>query len=302
MNRGFYLVFGTALISGVSIFINQFGVKVVNPYIFTGLKNIVVALLLVGIIFFLREAKNIKKLSKKNWLTLIIIGLVGGCIPFLMFFKGLSLSTGPEASYLHKFLFIFIAILAPLFLKEKLKWPYLVGLVFLVIGSILLFKVSPINIFNLGTGNALILGASLFWAVENLISKKAVASISPRIVAWGRMSFGSLFIVVYWVINGQFANLAGLQIHQFSWVFLTAILLFGYVTTWYTGLKYLPVTYASAILALGAPITSLLQLIQGKEFAVTQLWGMSIMFFGIIIFMICLRFSTRRSIPALHTN
>ena len=283
-NKGILLVLSTAVISGVSIFINQFGVKVVNPYIFVGLKNICVALLLIGLIILFREFKNFKKLNKKNWLTLSLIGLIGGSIPFLMFFKGLSLSTGPEASYIHKFLFIFIAILAPIFLKEKLKLHYLMGLVFLIIGAVLLFKVN--GQFSFNSGNLLILGATALWAIENMISKKAVSNISPKIVAWGRMSFGSLFIVIYWLATAQFSNLAGLEAQHFSWVFTTALLLFGYVTTWYTGIKYIPLTYATAILALGAPITSLLQLIQGTPFAASQIWGMSLMFFGVAVFII----------------
>ena len=69
------------------------------------------------------------------------------------------------------------------------------GLLFLVVGAILLFQIN--GLFSWNSGNLLILGATLLWTVENIISKKAVATISPRIVAWGRMSFGSLFIVLF---------------------------------------------------------------------------------------------------------
>lgn len=278
------LVFGTAIISGVSIFINQYSVQVINPYIFTGLKNIVVVFLLLGLILFLKEFKNFKKLSKKNWLTLMTIGLIGGSVPFLMFFKGLSMTTGPEASYIHKFLFLFIALLAPVILKERWRWHYLMGLGFLILGSVMLFNIN--GFFTWHTGNLLILGATVLWTIENMISKKAVSKISPRIVAWGRMCFGSLFIIMFWIFSGQIGNLVSLEASQVWWVVLTAVLLFGYVTTWYTGIKYIPLTYAAAILALGAPITSLLQLIQGKEFAVSQIWGMSFMFVGALLFIV----------------
>ncbi len=299
-NKGLILVFSTALISGVSIFINQFGVKVINPYIFTGLKNIIVALFLVAIIFFLKESKQIKKLAKKDWLKLSLIGLVGGSVPFLMFFKGLTLSTGAEASYLHKFMFVFLAILAPLYLKEKLRWHYLIGLVFLLVGSILLFQIQGIPQLSLGTN--LILGASFLWAIENMISKQALKNIPPKIVAWGRMSFGSLFIITYWIFTSQASLVLDLQMNQLVWVLVTAALLCGYVFTWYSGLKYLPVTYASAILALGAPITSLLQLIQGKEFVASQVWGMGIMFSGIILFIVIDRILCSRSLMLPNTQ
>ncbi|MFH1781231.1 MAG: DMT family transporter [Patescibacteria group bacterium] len=300
MNKGLFLVLGTAIISGVSIFINQFGVKMVNPYIFTGLKNIVVVVLILGLLLFIKEFKNLKKLSKKDWLRLLIIGFVGGSIPFLMFFKGLSMTTGPEASYIHKFLFIVIALLAPLFLKEKWNWQYLIGLGALFIGGVMLFQVN--GFFTWNSGNLLILGATILWSIENIISKKAVAKISPRIVALGRMGFGSLFIVLFWIFTNQIDLVATLDVKQFWWVALTGLLLFGYVTTWYTGLKYIPLTYAAAILALGAPITALLQLMQGQEFATTQIWGMSIMFTGALFFVIADKYICSHSRTQLNTQ
>jgi len=283
-NKGIFLVLSTAIISGISIFINQFGAKVINPYIFTGLKNIVVALLLGCIILMLKERRVLKKISRKNWLSLIIIGIVGGSIPFLMFFKGLSMTSGPEASYIHKFLFIFVAILAPIFLKEKLKWHYLIGLLFLLIGGILLFKIN--GVFSLDFGDLLVLGATFLWAIENLISKKLVSEISPKIVAWGRMTFGSLIIICYWIITGQTSALLDLNFFNIMFVLITSILLLGYVYTWYTGLKYMPLIYAAAILALGAPITSLLEIFQGKIYSFSQIIGMSLMFWGVIVFII----------------
>lgn len=292
-SKGIILVISTAVISGVSIFINQYSVQVVNPHIFAGLKNIVVAVVLFGLILLMREWKNIKKLGKGDWITLVLIGLIGGSAPFLMFFEGLSMTTGPEASYIHKFLFVFIAFLAPIFLKEYWKWHYIVGIVALVIGSILLFDIK--GLFEWRAGSLLLAGATFLWAVENVISKKAVANISPRIVAWGRMFFGSLFIIAFWTHTQQLGSLATLEWNQVSWVLITAALLFGYVTTWYTGLKYVPLTYAAAILALGAPITALLQLFQGRAFDAVQLWGMGIMFGGAILFIYLDRRTCSRS-------
>ena len=40
MKKGMQFAFYTALVSGFSIFINKFGVEGLNPYLFTGFKNI----------------------------------------------------------------------------------------------------------------------------------------------------------------------------------------------------------------------------------------------------------------------
>jgi len=287
MRKGIILIFCTAIISGVSIFVNQYGVKVVNSYVFTGLKNIVVAALLFGLIIVIKKWPELKKLQKKDWLNLVIIGLVGGSVPFLMFFKGLSLSTGPEAAYLHKFMFVFVLLLAPLFLKEKFKWQYSIGFLFLIIGSMLLYKIN--GAINWNHGDTLILGATFLWAIENMISKKVLHKLSGTIVGWGRMFFGSLFIIIFWAYTNQFYSLLTLNLQQMNWVLISGILLFGYVLTWYNGLKTVPVSLAASILALGAPITSLLEIAQGKVYAVNQIYGIIFMFLGIIVYIILVK-------------
>jgi len=45
---------------------------------------------------------------------------------------------------------------------------------------------------------------------------------------------------------------------QLSWVLLVAVFLTGYVVTWYSALKRLPVTVVSSFLVLAAPITAFL--------------------------------------------
>jgi drug/metabolite transporter (DMT)-like permease len=119
--------------------------------------------------------------------------------------------------------------------------------------------------------------------VEQIISKKALEDISPKIVAWGRMFFGFLFIFIFWAATGQVKLLGGLDIGQLSWVWITAIFLLGYVLTWYSGLKYIKVSTAACILSLGAPITSLLEMAQKGIFDWQVFFGSLIMFMGVFL-------------------
>jgi drug/metabolite transporter (DMT)-like permease len=280
-NKGYLLVLATAIISGVSIFVNQFGVKIINPDIFTGLKNIVVAIILLCLIFWFKEWKLLVKLKIKEWLTLILIGLIGGSIPFLLFFKGLAATSGASTSFIHKTLFIYVIVLAALFLKEKISKNLVIGASLLLLGNMLLLKI--FNGFQFGYGELLVLFATLFWATEQIISKKVLQNISPKIVAWGRMFFGFLFIFIFWMVTGQVQLLGGLDVGQLSWVWITAVFLLGYVLTWYSGLKYIKVSTAACILSLGAPITSLLEMAQKGIFDWQIFSGSLLMFLGVIV-------------------
>ena len=81
MNKktGLILILFTALVSGFSIFINKFGIKGINPYVFTFSKNIIVALVLFSTILFFREFAAIKQLTKNQWFKLASKRCVSGC-------------------------------------------------------------------------------------------------------------------------------------------------------------------------------------------------------------------------------
>ncbi len=280
MQKGYLLVFLTAIISGFSIFINKFGVKGINPYIYTFLRVIIVATFLSGLLLAFKDLKSLKLLTKKQWLLLILVGLVGGSIPFLLFFKGLSLTTAAKSSFIHKTMFIYVAILAKLILKEKIDKKFLLGGIVLLIGNLILLKKIPSEI---NYGDLLVFFATLLWATENTISKYLLKDLNGRQLAWGRMFFGSLFILLFLLFTNQTNLIFNLNLKQISWVLITAFILFGYVMTWYSGLKYIPVSQATAILLLGGPITTLLSLLSAGKIVYSEILSGLLIILGIII-------------------
>jgi len=280
MNKGYFLVFLTAIISGFAIFINRFGVGVLNPFIFTWLKNITVAFLLTGLLFVLKEWRTLKKLTKKHWFSLLAIGLMGGSVPFLLFFKGLSLTTAVKGAFLHKTMFLYVAVIAAIFLKEKINKSFFLGGLFLLLGNLLLLKKFP---YSINQGDLFIFLATLFWAVENTISKYVLRELSGRVVAWGRMFFGSLFIFIFLLFTGQLPLLSSLTFTQINWTIITSVFLFGYLITWYSGLKNIPVSQATVILLFGFPVTTLLSLIWAKQINSQEILAGILIILGIIL-------------------
>jgi len=279
MRKGYFLVFLTALISGFAIFINKFGVSVVNPNIYTFLRVLTVAIFLTGLLLFLKDWRKLKNLTKKQWLLLMTIGLIGGSIPFLLFFKGLSLTNAAQGSFIHKTMFIWVTVLAALFLKEKIDKKFLLGGLLLFLSSLILLKKLP---YSLGQGDLLVFLATLFWATENTISKYVLRDLEGRIVAWARMFFGALFILIFLLATNQLPLISGLTLKQINWVLITAVILFSYVMTWYNGLKFIPVSQATVILLLGSPITTILSLITVGKINLQEIFSGILIIFGII--------------------
>lgn len=250
------LALGTALISGVSNFVAKISVTVVkDPIVFTTLKNVIVAVFLMGLVLAIRKWRELKTLSKKQWLMLIIIGIVGGSVPFALYFTGLKQTSAINAALIHKSMFIWIFLLAAPILKERMtKWQWLgIGLVVaanVVIGGFKGFK------FN--AGELMILGATLLWAVENIIAKIALKGISSTTVAASRMVLGSIVLIDFLALRSQTPAAVHLTAVQWQWTLLSSALLIGYVLTWYAALKRAPATYVAVLLVPATMVTNIL--------------------------------------------
>lgn len=277
--KGLLLVLLTSVVSGFSIFINSFGVKNFDSSVFTFAKNTVVAVLLFAIIVGLGNFSNFKKLNKTQWLKLMSIGFIGGSIPFLLFFKGLQMTTAATSSFIHKTLFIYAGIFAILFLKEKLTKGLLIGMGLLLLGNY--FLIRPDFIFSLG--DILILVATLFWAAENTLSKHLLKEVSGNIVAFGRMFFGSFFILLFLLFSGKSPIIFSMSYQQYMWIIITSALLLLYVFSYYNGLKYVKVSTATSVLVLGSVITTALDfLFKGSPVTFGQSVGMLFIILGVI--------------------
>lgn len=279
--KGILLILMTALISGLSIFINKFSLASIDSSVFTFFKNITVGVLLFSVILFTKEIGKIKKITKSQWINLVLIGLIGGSIPFLLFFKGLSLTSAISGAFIHKTLFIYASLFAFIFLKEKINKKFFFVATLLLTGNFLLLKLTS---FSWGLGESLILIAALFWAAENVLSKYVLKDLSGNLVAFGRMFFGSLFILMFLLITNKLPLVGSLNFSGFLWVIVTSVLLFLFVMTYYNGLKHVKVSVATSILLLGSPITSLLSfLFLGGNLVLSQVIGILLVFLGVVV-------------------
>lgn len=297
MAAGIYLALGTAAISGVSVFVNAFAVRQFpDPATFTTLKNAVAAMLLVGAL--LAVGGMPRQLGTRGWLGLAALGVIGGSVPFLLFFTGLAQATAPAAAVIHKTLFIWVALLAVVLLRERLGAWQIGALGVLLLAT---FMVQPPSGVSWGGGESLIALATGFWAVETIIARRLLASVPPLVAGAGRMGFGLVVLVGYLAVTGKLGVFTQLGLAQWAWVLGTGVLLAGYVATWYGALQRAPAAVVAAVLTIGAPITAGLQVIStGAVPAPGPLAGYLLMLFaaGGLAFVLLRRFERIPAPPA----
>lgn len=288
---GITLALAAAVVSGISIYVNAQAVSAFpNATLFTTLKNVMVGAALVAAVLVWRRP-DVRRLAPQQWGGLAVLGVVGGSVPFILFFEGLSRSVNAgDASFIHKTLFLWVAFGAIAFLpRERLGAGQVAALGVLLVAQLLLGAPRSVSF---GLGELMVLAATLLWSAEVVIARRLLPATSSAIAAAGRMGGGAVVMLAYTGATGQLS--LALSPVQWMWLGITAVLLTAFVSTWYAALRRAPATAVTCVLTLGAPITALLALGSGRVPSVPQVAGYALVAVAVGAF---IAFDRRRARP-----
>jgi drug/metabolite transporter (DMT)-like permease len=281
---GLGLVLATAVVSGISTFVNSYAVGGTNSDGFVTVRNLAVAAMLVPMaVLSARFRPSAPPLRSQDWLRLAVIGVVGGSVPFLLFFRGLELATAAggatTASFFYRTLFLFATAFSVVFLRERLHAGLVAGAALLLGGCYLLLSMTSVVWTD---GSLYVLAATVLWAGEYTVSKRALADLPSSTVALGRMGIGGAVLAGYLTLSAQWGSVAGFSGLEWGWVAVSALLLTAFVATWYTGLARVDLGVATSVLVLGYPVTWLLAVtVRGAAIAEGPLLGVLAIVAGI---------------------
>ncbi len=284
LKLGIRLALLTAVISGCANFLNKLAMGAIgkNAFQYTTLKNIVAAMILSGLVLSPVAWQKLRELQKQDWVGLAAVAVVGGSVPFLLFFKGLSMTSAVSASFIHKTLFIWVAILAVPVLKEKIGKLQALALGLLFLGVMIFDGVS---FLQGGYAELLILIATILWAVENVIAKIVLRRVDSLVIAWARMFFGSLILLGFLFFTNNLGGILEMPASGWGWILLVSGFLTGYVISWYAALKRAPATVVTSFLVLAAPVTAMLNAVSvTNKYSGQQVVGGAVILISIIIF------------------
>ncbi|MFA6575489.1 MAG: EamA family transporter [Nocardioides sp.] len=254
---GILLALVTAAISGFAVFLNADAVRAFgDATAYTTAKNVVAALVLLALVGAGSRtgARLTRPRTRGQWAGLAAIGVFGGSVPFVLFFEGLSRASSAQAAFLHKTLLVWVAVLAVVFLGERLSGLHVLAIGLLVVGQVGLVG----GVGGFGAPEAMILGATLMWSVEVVVAKRLLAGVSSWTVGVARMALGSLALLGWVAVRGDLGLLTSMTAEQAGWVLLTGLLLAGYVATWFAALQRALAVDVTAVLVLAAPVTAAL--------------------------------------------
>jgi drug/metabolite transporter (DMT)-like permease len=260
---GIALALVTAGISGFAVFLNGYAVKHFDDATaYTTAKNGVAALILLLLALpTLRSPVQTgrpapRPRSGRDWFGLILVGIIGGSVPFVLFFEGLARASSTEAAFIHKTLVVWVALLAVPLLHERFTWLHGAAIALLVLGQAVL--VGEAGTIVVGQGEVMIFAATLLWSVEVVLVKYLLRSLAAPTLAAARLGIGTLLLVGFVLLSGRTGEITGYGASEWGWVLLTGIVLSAYVATWYAALARAQAIDVTAVLVLAAIVTALL--------------------------------------------
>ncbi len=275
----------TAIISGFAIPLNKVFVVDLDPIVFTAIRALIVGAIFLVISYTFQRHNFKGGITRPPWHYLIIIGFIGGCLAFMLYFSGLQLTTVGRAAFIHKTLPIWVTMFAYFLLREYIHRKQVFAMLIMLVG-VFMILVTPTSFITfllpVTMGDMLCLLATILWALEAIVARHAMLkNYHHFFISFGRMLFGSIFLFGAIVLLGRVPALLAIQPYQFVNILISSVVLFGYVFFWYASIHYIKVSKAATLLLL-APVISLLAgvFLLGESAQIMQLVGSALILLG----------------------
>lgn len=179
---------------GSSYFWIKIGLETVPPLTLIAGRLVLASLFLWAVVLLTREPLP---RSPRQYGHLLVMALVNIVVPFVLIAYGEQSIDSALASILNATVPLFVIILAPMFLPDEgITWPRVAGLAVGFAGVILLVAPDLVNVQDQDlTGELLLIGSSISYAIGNVYAKRNVHGLAPRIPALFQVFLAALIIV-----------------------------------------------------------------------------------------------------------
>lgn len=246
-----------ALALGSSGIIDKLGSGYFTNSIIFSTQSVLFSLIFVTIftLFYYKgiPLRELKHISLSSWKNIFFVGILASGLFIIFRFLGLTQSTGTFATIAQVIVTAETAILAMLFLHERLSKTF--SLLFIVILIAIYFvSVGRFTISALQKGDIYIIFGATFLAFANIFSKLAVNKVNPLLLAEGRFFFGTLFLLLSSIL--LFHQTQSLFVFSI-WSVLSGFLWAANVVAFNFAIQRIGVTFTTSLL-MTAPIITMI--------------------------------------------
>jgi drug/metabolite transporter (DMT)-like permease len=244
-----------------------------------------IGVIILGIATMIRHQFEFPQ--KRELIYFAILGFLGITFHQWLQSTGLVTAQASTTAWIVATTPIFIAILSWIFLREKINWIQIIGIILAAMGVILVVSKGNISALvnnHFGEpGDILIMISALNWAVFSILSARGLQKHPATQMMFFVMLIGWLFTSVLFLTNRNVADIKNL-----TWTSLIGIGFLGVFCSglayiaWYDGLKAVPATQIGAFLYLEPLVAVFIAwLILGEYLLSISLFGGVIILLGV---------------------
>ena len=231
----------------------KIGLQFMDAYTFVFLRFFFALLIMFGLVLFTK-----KFTFNFNKRLILFLGCING-IAYLLQYVGMSYTSASKSSLLVNLTVVWVALLSPILLKEKLGRNKLTGVILSLLGIVLVTTNLDFQSFGIGNilGDFIVIAAGMIWALFILYNKPLVNETKDLAMSLTWLLFFTIFPLIP-VVPFSANNFLTLPWEAWGAIMYTAIFCWNipyYI--WSKGLRKIsPVT--STVILLNEIIVSII--------------------------------------------
>ena len=206
----------------------------IKPFGFILIRVIVAT---IGLIVFHRIFIKETIHDKKDYIKLFVCSVFGVAANMLLFFKGLSITTPINAAVLMMYTPIFVVLFAAIWLKEKITFQKIIGVLLATIGAVLLIGGKNFNFSSNGVwGDIMVALNAIIYAFFLVYAKSLMQKYHPLTITLYTFLFGLLLVAPFGI-----KEFSEIHFHEFPNIIWAYVL---FITVCSTFITYVLNSYA----------------------------------------------------------
>jgi len=126
-----------ALTAAVVVILSKAGIKNVDSSLAFAIQSVLIVIVAWSVVIGQGNLSDLNRIDRRSWIFLGIAGVVT-CLSSLLSFRALKLGDASRTSSLDKVSLVFSVLLAVFFLKEKVNWQVILGVVLMGAGAVVI--------------------------------------------------------------------------------------------------------------------------------------------------------------------
>lgn len=237
---------------GASFIATKVALEDVSPVTVVWLRFLI-GVMVLGFAVLIRRQIGIP--SRANLAYLAGLGLIGITFHQWLQSTGLQTAQASTTAWIVATTPVFMALLGWLFLKERVTWWQIFGILLAALGVILVVTKGDLRTLQGGKfgapGDILILISALNWAIFSALSKRSLAKLPATQMIFFVMVFGWLFTTILFFSGPGLSEIGVLSLRGWVGVLFLGVACSGLAYIfWYDGLKAIPASRLGAFLYL----------------------------------------------------